>query len=451
MAQFAKTDIRYWRDKVFLPQYTRNGERHTSRHYSIRIRYKGERESFSLYTPNQVAAAAKARDIYLTLTTQGWAAARARFKAEGAPAKAADNLTVGEFLERIISTTTGNPRTLAEYTKALRKIVAESFDIRPLKIKGKDQRYAYRGRGGYQEWVKRIEAVKLAEVTPERVQKWKIATLKRAGSNPLKIRSAKISVNSTLLQAKALFAPARLAFAGNLGLPFSSPFAGIKLEARQSMRYQSSLDLEQLTQDALKELGPEELKIFLLAAFAGLRRNEIDKLQWAAFRPEQGTLRIEDTQAFAAKTEDSAGDIDLDPETIALFRGFQAKASGPFVIESGTAPRPGAPYAHYRCRPIFRSLCNWLQGKGIKARKPLHTLRKEFGSLICDAHGIYAASRALRHSDIRITSQHYLDKKNRVTVGLGHLLRPAQESSLLPFNERSAESSCPSGASASAG
>src|SRR6516165_4667544 len=93
MAQFAKTDIRYWRDKVFLPQYTRNGERHTSRHYSIRIRYKGERESFSLYTPNQVAAAAKARDIYLTLTTQGWAAARARFKAEGAPAKAADNLT----------------------------------------------------------------------------------------------------------------------------------------------------------------------------------------------------------------------------------------------------------------------------------------------------------------------------------------------------------------------
>jgi hypothetical protein len=101
MAQFGKTDIRYWRDKVFLPQYTRDGERHTSRHYSIRIHYKGERESFSLYTPNQAAAAAKARDIYLALTTGGWAAARARFKPEGAPAGAVGNLSVGEFLERI--------------------------------------------------------------------------------------------------------------------------------------------------------------------------------------------------------------------------------------------------------------------------------------------------------------------------------------------------------------
>jgi len=27
--------------------------------------------------------------------------------------------------------------------------------------------------------------------------------------------------------------------------------------------------------------------------------------------------------------------------------------------------------------------------------------------------GIYAASRALRHGDIAITSQHYLDKKSR--------------------------------------
>ena len=42
---------------------------------------------------------------------------------------------------------------------------------------------------------------------------------------------------------------------------------------------------------------------------------------------------------------------------------------------------------------------------------------------ICAKLGIYAASRALRHSDIAITSQHYLDKKKPTTIGMGHLLK----------------------------
>jgi hypothetical protein len=31
----------------------------------------------------------------------------------------------------------------------------------------------------------------------------------------------------------------------------------------------------------------------------------------------------------------------------------------------------------------------------------------------------------LRHADIAITSQHYVDKKRRTTLGLGHLLSSA--------------------------
>ena len=56
------------------------------------------------------------------------------------------------------------------------------------------------------------------------------------------------------------------------------------------------------------------------------------------------------------------------------------------------------------------------------ANTPLHTLRKEYGSQICAKHGIYAASHGLRHADIAITSQHYLDRKRRATLGMGHLL-----------------------------
>jgi hypothetical protein len=41
---------------------------------------------------------------------------------------------------------------------------------------------------------------------------------------------------------------------------------------------------------------------------------------------------------------------------------------------------------------------------------------------VCDRHGLYAASRALRHATPAITAAHYLDKKSRVTSGLGAAL-----------------------------
>ena len=56
------------------------------------------------------------------------------------------------------------------------------------------------------------------------------------------------------------------------------------------------------------------------------------------------------------------------------------------------------------------------------ANKPLHEMRKEIGALVATEHGIYAASRFLRHSDITTTARHYADHKARISVGLGKLL-----------------------------
>jgi integrase len=130
---------------------------------------------------------------------------------------------------------------------------------------------------------------------------------------------------------------------------------------------------------------------------------------------------------FQTKNERSRGDVDLDPELSTLFRELYANRTGPFVIESPTRPRRSRTYRHYRCNKIFKSLFAWLRSKGVSSANPLHTLRKEFGSRINDMHGVYAASRALRHADIAITSQHYLDKKSRAAVGLGHLLKCSGE------------------------
>ena len=64
----------------------------------------------------------------------------------------------------------------------------------------------------------------------------------------------------------------------------------------------------------------------------------------------------------------------------------------------------------------------WLRAQGVNGIRPIHTMRKEIGSIIASRDGIWKASLYLRHSDIRITSKLYADKKTPVTAGLGSLL-----------------------------
>ena len=72
-------------------------------------------------------------------------------------------------------------------------------------------------------------------------------------------------------------------------LPNPLPFEGVDFEPRQTMRYHSSIDPLALILVARQELGEgegdklEQYKVFLLSLCAGLRRNEIDKLEWSAF------------------------------------------------------------------------------------------------------------------------------------------------------------------------
>jgi hypothetical protein len=413
-----KTDVRYWQSKLFKPWYTRDGQTRELDQYAVRIQHKGLRDTFNLGTPNKAAAAAKARDTYLYLSANGWDVALAKFKPKS-QVVLKTHATVGDFLDELERKADLSPKTFASYAIAFRRILADAF-----RITGGNERFDSR-KGGRERWIEKVHAIKLANVTPGRIQEWKRAFLIRAGSDETRKRSASISVNSILRRAKSLFGAEVTKHLESVKLPSPLPFDGISFEPRQSMKYRSSFDVAKLIEKARAELStkePEQFKIFLLATMAGLRRNEVDKLEWPAFHWEKGLIRIEATRWFHPKSEDSIGDVEVDPELVELFRGYRAKAKGSFVIESSNDARPDATYDHYRCQFHFGKLAEWLRKKGVKSRTPLHTLRKEFGSQICDREGIYAASRALRHADIAITSEHYVDKKKRVVSGLGHLL-----------------------------
>jgi len=232
-------------------------------------------------------------------------------------------------------------------------------------------------------------------------------------------------------QARSLFSPDLLVYV-SLHKPDKSPFDGVAFYERESMRYHSVVNIEALIQDAIRELPQEQLKAFLLATMAGLRRNEIDKLQWTAFRWNDGVIRIQTTEFFTPKSSDGVGDVPIDKELLALFRGWHAKATSTFVIDADAEPRTETSYTHYRAQRHFAALTEWLRKKGVTATKPLHELRKEFGSQLCAKYGIYAASRMLRHSGIAITAEHYLDQKERVTIGMGNLLAMPKNVTSMP-------------------
>jgi len=140
----------------------------------------------------------------------------------------------------------------------------------------------------------------------------------------------------------------------------------------------SEFDVIGLIRQAKSELGtsdPAAYMIFLLAVTAGLRRKEIDLLEWPSFRFKDNVIRIEPTQFFHPKSQDSIGEIQMDPQIMAIFRQYHGKAKGNFVIPSGKPPKTVLPGDYYRCESDFDALNAWLRSKEVNTQKPLHTLR----------------------------------------------------------------------------
>lgn len=418
----SKSDVRYWQARIFKKTFTVDGERRQASDYSVRIQRRGRRETFPLHTGSKTEAGKLAKEIYQVVVGSDWETAIEDYKAP--KVESPEVITVGSYIAEVEAIASVAPRTLGDYKRAFRQIVAGVERISDTGNK-KGSKFDYRG-GGRKRWVARVDAIPLCRITPRKIQRWKLQYVeKKSSGNPERARRARTSVNSLMRQAKSLFGEKRiLPHLRHLDLPSPLPFDGVDFYPRESKRYSSTIDAATLFRQASEELAdehPESWKIFLLALGAGLRRGEIDMLLWEQVDFERKLIRIETTRYFKPKSEDSAGEVEIDDELVEILREFHEGATGEFVVQSDRDPRPGASYSYTRAESAFGALYSWLKAKGVKETKPLHTLRKEFGSIICQKAGLYAASRLLRHADIAVTASYYLDKKERVTVGIGTL------------------------------
>src|SRR5207249_4057746 len=100
---YPKTHVNYWKARLEHRTYTRDGKTHEVPEWSVRIHFGGARKSFDLETGNKEEAAAKARDIYLSLIAKGWTATLADLKPKVTQPieSAVGDATVGEFLAEV--------------------------------------------------------------------------------------------------------------------------------------------------------------------------------------------------------------------------------------------------------------------------------------------------------------------------------------------------------------
>jgi hypothetical protein len=420
---FPKTDVRYWEKKVAF-------QTPASRTYSVQIQHANRRAWIGLGTPNKAQAAVEARKLYEELRANGWEETLRRRNSKNVPDKKV-NITIGEYIDAVKAQSAIYDKTVESYGVALRKIAADIHGLADTPDK--------KSSIAREAWRERVNLIKLRTLSAEKIDDWRVDFIKRKGTNPVKEKSARVSANSFIRRARSLFGRDVLTRVREVvEIPDPVPFSGVKVEKVRVPRYRSTFDMVALLEDAREELAPakpEQYKIFLLGAMAGLRRNEIDKLPWSAFRWNEGVIRIEATESFRPKSHESEGDVLVDPELLEIFQGLYARRKGDFVIESDTAADPDALYDHYRCQRDIQNLIEWLRSKGVASKTPLHTLRKEYGSQINARYGLTAAQEMLRHADVQVTAAHYVENKQRSVLGFGHLL--SKDRTIIPMIESS--------------
>jgi hypothetical protein len=132
-----------------------------------------------LGTSNKKNAAALALKLYLDVRANGWEVVMRQRR--GDPATKKVNVTIGEYIEAVAAKSLFSPKTLKSYAQALRKITGDIAGV-----VAREKR----------------DAIKLRTLTPEKIEGWRIEFIRKKATDPLREKSARVSVGSFILRAR---------------------------------------------------------------------------------------------------------------------------------------------------------------------------------------------------------------------------------------------------------
>jgi integrase len=416
-----KTHVKFWAGKLFHPKSLSAANAFPN--WYIQMASEGKQCQFSTGTPNKAEAARRAKEAYFLLKSQGWDAVwekygkKKRRKTEGwikttSGAKNVTEMTFGEYLELIEKQCSVSHETVYDYKARLRVLLASMF-----RIDHGNKKYDRFDKSN-RKYEEEVLSVKIGDVTTDKIEAWKCEEYRKRVDNGRSEDSTATTINSIIRGCNNAFSRKTLKELG-IGNGFTSPFSRIAKLREGSKRYFSKINAEELLRRAeceLKESKPSQYAAIMLALLQGLRVNEIDKLRWSQIDWRNKTLTILKTKYIKPKTNNSCAIIPLNDHVFdalsKLWSNIDPREDD-FVIEPEFVFKDGRLNRWRRCKALIDEVNAWLRNFGIGEQKPLHTLRKECGSMVYRQTGdIYAVALYLRDT-LPVVVGHYAD----ATVG----------------------------------
>ncbi len=405
-----KSHANHWLGRLKRNDYRVDGDVHECGGWSVQIQAAGRRQRVTLTKSGKHDAAAQAAEFYRCVKVEGWEPALRWINPDRHDGR---ETTVGSLIAHVEGFGVVQARTLGTYAYALRW-----FAKRHLGLEGDESRFDAKA-GGNAAWRGKLDAVPLHDLTPLIVQRIVDRYVKGRSGNPLEERKASTSARTLIRCARSLFSR-RLLKRIALPLPAPLPFAGIELPPAAPTRYVSTVNVAVLIEAARTELRQSDPAVWisiLLGLLAGLRKGEMDRLTWTQVRWPESAIWVATTAVGAAKTQASEGLVRVDKSLLEELRAWQANGAPSDWVLSGRESMPADP-RDYRCDSIFERAVIWLRKHGVDGEKPLHVLRKEYGSYVAQTADLITASHQLRHANIATTAAFYVEPRRVVTPSL---------------------------------
>lgn len=410
--------------RVYKRSRVVNGQRVFADTYTLRVKQDGETAYFKLGTVKREASL-KADEIMAFLAVSGNTLDEAlvryserhkskALRAAKAPEPVVEVLTVGAMIKAFLAVTNHlSATTRRNDTQALRHIAAGIMNLPKL---GVNQTKAQQA-----EWRAKVEAFPMSGFTAPEIERFRQRELAACNGDHRKAGAAATTLNSYLRAARGVFSKKLLPLYDGLQLPDQIPFRGIAPLPEPSHRYHSKIDAVRLIELAKAELyhsDKDAWLAFILCIGAGLRRAELDKLEWEQVCLSERRVHIRTTEFFRPKAKNSEAYVDFSEAVAAYLKEYQAigeNGKRRFVL-------PGLEVGDkIRCLKVFSSLMTWLRAQGVPGRTPLHTLRKEAGSLIFQKAGSIDRAAEFLRNDPRVAREHYVGRKERIELEISGL------------------------------